>query len=528
MQKREHTSRREMTPTEVFVETRADYDASQATRFLRRRTGVSSGGSGADYHYRHEHKYLYMLEQARDMDRNDCIVGQTIDRAVTNTVQGGITLDPQTGDKGVNTEMRNRWAARSKDADQCDLAGEHTVPTQQRLIMRHTLVDGDILGLPTREGPTELVEAHRLRTPRNTKRNVVNGVLLDAHRRRLEYWLTKDDIDPLQSLARVKDIKPYKTRDADGHRQVFHVYHPKRATQTRGVTALAPIFHVAGMFEDVNFAKLVQAQAVSCFAIFRQRALAGEYGGAGNPVTGSQTTQTRTDGSTRFLEGISPGMIEEGEPGVELKGFSPNVPNAEFFDHVRLILTLVGINLGLPLVMVLMDAKETNFSGWRGAVNQARMGFCENQRMLIERFLQPQYETCVRQWLADDPGLRATAEKSNVDIFAHRWKPPRWPYIEPLKDITARATSVATVQTSPRRSASEVGDEWDEITTETVEDNGQAIRKAKTEAAAINEEFKDEQPVHWRELLSTPLPKGLSINLDTAREGAADGKDAAN
>ena len=104
---------------------------------------------------------------------------------------------------------------------------------------------------------------------------------------------------------------------------------------------------------------------------------------------------------------------------------------------MRLILTLIGINLGLPLVMVLMDASETNFSGWRGAVDQARLGFRQNQKRLINRFHKPVYLWKVRQWMAEDAALRRAAARSDVNIFAHRWNPPTWPYIQPLQDATA-------------------------------------------------------------------------------------------
>ena len=88
--------RRRRTPdtlAEAFDGLRSDYSASRATRFRRTRTGLSAAGSGADYHYRNESDFLRVREYARDMDRNDCIVGQTIDRAVTTVVQDGFTLD---------------------------------------------------------------------------------------------------------------------------------------------------------------------------------------------------------------------------------------------------------------------------------------------------------------------------------------------------------------------------------------------------------------------------------------------------
>jgi len=449
------------------------------------------------------------------MDRNDMVVGQAVDRAVLNTVQDGIKLDVKTGDETLDADLLARWNEWANDPSQCDLAGELTFHAMEGLVLRSVFVDGDILALPTVDGALQLVEAHRLRTPRNTKRNVIHGVLLDENRRRLEYWLTKDDISPDRPVERVSDIKRYPARDEDGYLQVFHIYNPKRVTQTRGVTAFAPIFDAIGMHDDIQFAKLVQQQIVSCFAIFRQREL--DFAGGASPQTGARTTESLADGTTRTIEGIAPGMLVEGAPGETLHGFSPNVPNPEWFPQTKLILTFIGINLGLPLVMVLMDASETNFSGWRGAIEQARMGFKRNQRLvLIERFHRPVYLWKVRQWLAEDAALRRAAQRRGINIFRHEWHPPTWPYIQPLQDASADLLRVRNGLLSHRRRSAERGLDWDDLSTEIVEDNALAIAKAKRKAAELNAEFEDGQPVHWRELLSLPTPDGVRVNITTA------------
>ena len=122
-------SRRELvnpTLAESFEQLRSDYSAAKSSRFRRRRTGVNSLGSGADWHVRNESDYLRMMEDARDMDRNDVVVGQVLDRATTNIIQDGFTLDPQTGDKDVNQHLKGQWEDWAGDPDQCDLAGENT------------------------------------------------------------------------------------------------------------------------------------------------------------------------------------------------------------------------------------------------------------------------------------------------------------------------------------------------------------------------------------------------------------------
>lgn len=508
---------------DYFGQLRSDYQVAKSSQYRRRRTGILPMGTTADWHVRVEVDFLHVIEIVRDMDRNDVIVGQMVDRAVTNTLQDGITPDPNTGDKGLNKALLENWEEWCESPDAVDIQGEQTFHDLEYQVLRSTLVDGDICCLPRKEGCLQLFEAHRLRRPMSTLLNVVGGILLDDNRKRLEYWFTKDDIPPYQALNLVRDMNKVPARDADGFRQVFHVRNPKRCTQTRGLSALIPCVDTAGMFEDIAFAKLVQAQVTSCFAIFRERELKFDLNDA-SLNTGELSTMTLPDGSTRVIRGIAPGMEFTGKPGEKLQGFSPAVPNAEFFEHAKLMLTLIGINLGLPLVLLLLDASETNFSGFRGAVDQARLGFRRNQRWLIERFHRPVWKWRVRMEMANDPAMRLAAQKSGVNIFRHNWNRPSWPYIEPLKDASTDLMRVRNALISPRRLQAERGRKWKDVCREVVEDNALAIMRAKKMAAFINSRYPDDQPVHWRELISLPTPDG--VNLTLGPEGGTEAKES--
>jgi len=489
----------ETTLAKAFGQIRADYNAAKITRFRKRLTGVASRGSGADYHYRSEADHLRMMELARSFDRNDMVVGQGITRLIRNVLQGGIRLNPETGNEDLDKDLARRWRLWSAAPMQCHKAGKFSVHTMAKLTLRHMIVDGDICNLPLIEGSLDQAEAHRLRTPTNTKRNVVHGVLLDNHRKPLEYWFTADDLDPNTPLARVSDVKTYPAHDEDGNPQVFHAYLPKRFSQTRGVTALAPIVDPVGMHDDIQFAKLVQQQIASCFAIFHQIAEDAE-GAADEPQRGERETETLSDGSTRTIEGIAPGMEIYGEPGETLTGFSPNVPNPEFFSHATLILTFIAINLDLPLAVLLLDPSKTNFSGWRGAIDQARMGFRDLQTVMIDHFYQPVYLWKVRQWLAEDAGLRQAAGGGDVDIFGHKWRPPSWSYIEPNKDAQGDTTITRSGLDSRRGVLARRGLDIEDVDRETIDDNKRRIVMAIEASDEINGKHPGAQ-VDWRELL---------------------------
>ncbi len=518
---------------------RSDYDAAKKTRFKRSRTGISATGSGSDYHYRTWTAYAGIMETARDLFRNHCLIGQGIRRLVANILRGGFTLDVKTGDKGLDGELNARWYEWAENPSLCDRAGELDFHGMEKMVLQSVIVDGDCLTLPTQDDSLQLVEAHRLRTPSSTTRNVVHGVLLDSFRRRQEYWITKDDVDPTAALRLVNDVNRYPARYMDEltgteERAVLHHYMPDRISQTRGLTALVPVVDTAGMGDDLAFATLVKAQMSACVTIFRE--LAG--GVTQPPALGSgdlpTTTETRPDGTTRQLAGWQPGMELFGFPGETLKGFSPNVPNAEFFDHMKLILGIVAVNLDLPLAVLMLDPSETNFSGWRGAMDQARQRFMDIQSWLIGGFHRPIYRWKVRQWASEDTAIRKAIEQTTrrkkigtdgVDAFGHVWHAQGWPYIEPVKDAMGDVIQERNLLISPRRRAANRGMDFDELTDEIMEDREKVIDKAQAKADALNKKYGSKPgwvTLTWDRVANWPMPEGVTVAVGGPEAKPAD------
>jgi len=490
-----------------FEQVKSDYEMTKNSRFVRRRTGLAPQGGSADFHIRSEPQYYDSIEKCRDMDRNDSVVGQIVDRAVANVIQDGLTLEPQTGDKKLDRALWDRWKAFSEDPDECDIGGELCWHDYERLSFRSHLVDGDAFVAVTEDGPLQFIEAHSIQTS-TKKDNTFCGITTNSFRRREGFWYRADSIDPTM-VSKAEEVW-LPARDVFGNRIVFQIYNTKRALMTRGVSAFAPIFYLTGMFEDINFAKVVQQQVVSCFAIFRELA-PGSPTRPPSTVGYGQQEPTGAAAGIRTIEGLGPGIEVLGQPGEKFSGFSPNVPNAEYFEHVKLMLTLIGVNLGLPLCLVLMDGSETNFSGWRGAVDEARKGFRQNQRMMVKRLHRPVYEAKVRQWMEEDAALKRASIKRN--IFAHEWNAPEWKYINPLQDAQADAVQLQNCLTSPRRLHSGRGYDWEVIAEETVNDNAYAIILAKKKAKEINGMFPDDPPVNWRELMPLVMAANTQLSL---------------
>lgn len=504
---------------------RADYDAMKSSLHVRSRVGLATGGGGADWHIRNETRYFQLVEQARDLVRNDTVIGKTIERSALNITGDGFIPSPDTGDKGLDAALFDYWTDWANNPDLCDAQCEHTFLEQIQLVKQSILTDGDIVTIGRDNGSLEAIEGHLVRNPvgyRKTSPGCVIGVEIDSNRKRVRYHVRQESTDPMR-LSYTRKSTPIDVRDKNGLRQVFHAWNPQRFTATRGITALAPVFYIASMFEDLNFAKLVQAKVVSMFALWRRREK--DYVGGGLPIGpvayGAQETETDTDGSEKLIESLEPGQEIPTEAGETIEAWSPNTPNPEYFDHAKLLLTMIGINLGQPFVMMFMDASESNFTGWRAAVDEARRGFKRNQRSLISRHLSPIWRWRTA-WLianAKDPALRTAAAKSGVRVDRHTFRPPAWPYVSPTEDAAAQLLRVRNGLSSPRRIHGEISQDWEEIAVETIEDNAFAIEKAILRADLINQQH-GAGTVHWRELLALPTPDGVSVSITGASTSA--------
>ena len=252
-------------------------------------------------------------------------------------------------------------------------------------------------------------------------------------------------------------------------------------------------------------AQLVKQQAASCFMLLRSKAM-------GSPVFGgtpANTTKEKfSDGFERSTSELYPGKEITGEPGETISGFSPNVPNQEYFNHVSMILQIIAVNLDLPVQLLLLDPTKTNFSGWRGALDQAKYRWTEIQSSLISAFHSKVWAWKANEWMQTEPYLaRAAGRLQNYSKAT--WNPPTWPYIEPMKDAQADAFIVQHRLNSPRRIYMARGMDYDVVLPEIISDNTDAIIQAKIAARNINAGY-DGSPVDWREVLSVPVPQTIN------------------
>ena len=506
-----------------YSDLKSDYDTAKENRFYRTPSGIATQGSGPDYHYRTETAYFRTIELARNIRRNDKVVGQGIRTLVRNVIQDGFTLEAGTPDETINDELQDRWLNWTEDREACDYQGENDWHSFEKLLAEGLVVDGDNSLSPLRTGQLQAFEAHRMRTPTDAKRelDIKHGVERDSNGRRRRYWITKQDYDGFGRVsAAQRELQSYLARQYDEITQrneptFYHLYFPSRLNQTRGVSPLVPVTILSGMLDDVTFAKLVQQQIVSYFAILRNIPLDAEM-----PILkGDRETDPNFPNQERETVPLAPGAEYTSQvPGELITGFSPNVPNPEFFQQSKILLSFIACNLDLPLMLLLMDASETNFSGWRGAFDQAKLKFRDFQLCLANILHKPVYRWKVRQWMSQSVELRRAYQVMGERMFTHEWHFPRWPYIQPLDDTSADLMQVRNALNSPRRVAMAKNLAYEDIATETVADNELIIRLAIQAAKRLNAEDPTAR-VDWREVHHPAPSENIQIALQPGQAG---------
>jgi len=528
---------------------RNDYQAAKPSDHVQSLTGVVAGGSGADHHYRIHTDFWRMIEEARRADRNNMIIGQGLNRLVRNVLQGGLPLDAKTGDGKLDKWLTDRWKDWTEDPRQCHASAERGFHQQAAMVLRAVIVDGDMFTNPLRNGTLEHIEAHRARTPADMsagiRDNTVHGIELNQFRRHVRYWFTKDDVGLHSSFLRGSSFNKREVWDANFDRRIWFHACPKRVTQTRGVTAFAPISQITQMHDDLHFLKMVQSTVTSYFCLIESYKDDAQAGPPNATQLGPRENRLLADGTTKRIEKPTAGTYYEMAPGKQLEAFNANVPNTEFFKHTMLVLSIIAVNLDMPVQMLLLDPTQTNFSGWRGAIDQARQRFRELADCIVRSLYRPVYLWKLRDWLQTEPELRALtgatigpdgvarmSPEMSKALSAHDWIRPTYPYIEPKKDAEADVIRLDNRLTSPRRQTAERGGQWAVLSREISEDRALHIRNAIKVHRELIKTHPEAETLPWQYLLSddsampvAPMPVDDAADDELDDKDTDDGKD---
>lgn len=432
------------------------------------RSPTSSSGSA---HQANDKERL--VSQSREFMRDNSIYNGMIDKAVSYIIGNGYTLQAQTRSKSWNRRIEAQFKRFWANPEVKEILSGFEC---EAMICRELLVAGDVGAIKTNKGKFQIIESEQL-----TSSEYKDGIQKDSYGKPLSFYVSpwaKGRVDKTQA-------SPYPEKD------FIFVSDPDRPSSIRSVPPCQSAFPNIHRINDICDSEALAWQMLSRMAlqVNREDASKKAYDISGDD-TSSNSTGNNADISSRITE-LDYALIFHGEVGEEIKSIDRNLPGKDFPQSIKMFLRLLGLPLGLPLEITLLDWNETSFSGSRAVLEQAFTMFRRRQ-MLIEK----KFHRNIFQWFVQnqvDNGL--IADRS--DKFLHTWIHPTFPWIDQLKDSQAWATKLDRSFTTQNKAIKSLGDDPDDV----LEGRATEIVNAIDRANAINEKYKLIEgfiPVDWR------------------------------
>jgi capsid protein len=516
--------------TEVFSDMKAEATQSyalarEATHPGKKLALTGAIGADADYHIQNQSDYLRMIAFVRMMERNDPIVSSARRRLRDNVNVGQMTPNPLTESEVLNEHLKLAWKEYASDADAFDSMGRFTFECAADISYVRTIFDGDIFPVPEGDSGTILhLEGHRCQTPNFSKVDRgACGVQTDQKGRPVTYFLTKKSTG-YGRIVRVQDVDPVPARNADGWKNVFHVYQPDRFSLNRGITSLAPVGTIANRRDDLEFAYILQAQIASCVTIVEKMTDGAlfkwlqEQGAMPDRSLPDTFAATDDAGFAMRTAALHPGRVLESRPGYDLQVQPSANIGGGLLQLNDLLIEYMAMCLDLPSIVLRLDAKNANFSQFRNVLDQARATYSKHQRWFASMYHRPVYRNWIRCRAKSDRMISdyIKAEKSidarKSQVFAHEWNAVGWKYPHPVDDATGDLILLAnSMQDLEHYSRTRYGFSADELIKRVVTGNGKAILAAILKAKEVEQQTGVR--VDWQYFFPVPNRNGINVQL---------------
>ena len=352
-----------------------------------------------------------LLAQSRDFYRNNAIYNGMIKRAVSYIIGTGFTLQMTSPSDKYNKDVEALWR---RDWRRPEIKGLLSGRKVESMVMRELLLCGDTGAIKTNLSLIQLIEAEQLAG----KGLNSDGILKDALGRPLKYFISR------YKQGRVNRSTATGVSPDD----FLFIAEPDRPSSTRGVPPAQAAFAMLHRINDVCDSEAISWQLLSRMAVAIIRENGPEQGY--NESVDDPTNKTG-DLATRLTE-LDYALIFHGKDGESIQGIDRNLPGKDFPASIRMFLRLLGLPLGLPLEIILLDWTKSNYSQSRAVLEQAYQMFNDWQISLVDYFLDPILEWKMAQWISDN---ELTERKKGG--LNHNWIAPTFPWIDQLKEVKA-------------------------------------------------------------------------------------------
>ena len=465
----------------------------------RRRVGALIGGFEAGQsgrrlkHFQPSRAHLNTLiaaagaditARARWLVRNNGYAANAIESWAGNVVGAGIKPSSLIPEPGLKAKVQRLWLDWTDDSD---AEGFTDFYGQQRRAAREVFIagevffrfrprrsdDGLVVPLQLQMIPSEMLPLSRNETTAGG--NVIRqGIEFDRIGRRVAYHFLRRHPGDVTDRGLAGETARVPASE------VIHVIDPVDAGQLRGVSRFAPGIVKLFLLDQYDDAELDRKKVAAMHALFITTPAPGE------PF---DTAESDGDGGERTMD-LQPGQIVMLEPGEEIQTSAPADSGQTYEPFQYRTLLQVSAALGIPYAYLSNDMLKANYSNSRLALLEFRRRIEAYQHAVIV------WQLCRRVWARwMDMAVLANAldladyERRRREYIGCDWLPPKWDWVDPLKDARAEIEQIDAGLKSRSQALAERGYDADQVDAEIAADKAREQKLGLQFGASKNAEL---------------------------------------
>jgi lambda family phage portal protein len=425
-----------------------NYEAATSSKSTAWKTAGTSANAASDA------ALSKVRNNARDLIRNNPYASRAAEIFTAKAIGTGIRARFP---KGAEKAFR-AWSKRCDFDEQLDLyglqslAGRTAFESGEVLVKRvWTRDEKDVAPIRLQLLEPDYVDSTRW--GRNGENLILAGVEIDRRGRRVAYWLY--DSHPGEVALVPKYLQSRRVDAAD----ILHFYEKRRPGQMRAVSRLAASIMRLRHLDEYQEAEIVRKKIEACFVAF-------VHGGTSSRPIGEGELDAETG---KRSETVSPGMIEYLTQGESVTFGTPSASQG-YGDYTAAELHAIAVGAGLTYEQLTGNLEGVTFSSIRAGMQDFR-DLIEQYRWI---YFVPMFCNRIEEWFLEAAWTAGLIRSRNYEAI---WTPPRWRYIEPLKDVQAIKEEIKAGLTSTPAVIRERGEDPEEVLEEIVEDRERRKKK---------------------------------------------------
>ena len=419
-----------------------------------------------------------LLARSRELVVTNGYAANACEAFAANLVGDGIKPSSLIGDADLRDQVQKLWLAWTDEADAdglTDFYGLQAMVAREMFVAGECFVrlrprraeDGLLVPLQLQLLQSEMLPLEKTQTDTNGIR-IRCGIEFDLIGRRVAYHFRRrhpgDSTDQRVAVPETVRVPA---------EEVLHIYRPIDAGQIRGLPHVAPAMVRLFLLDQYDDAELDRKKTAAMFAGFITKTAPED------PMMGEGAADL--DGAA--IASLEPGTMQVLLPGEDVKFSSPADVGGGYEAFQYRTLLAVSASLGLPYHLVTGDVRQANYSSLRAELVEFRRRIGQLQHgVMAHQLCRPVWQ----RWL-ETAVLSGALNADPLIARPVQWIPPRWDWVDPLKDIQAQVLAMEAGITSRRKVVEATGYDIEEVDRENASDAQRAADLGLTYRASPGE-----------------------------------------